>query len=152
MASRWSDHDLPLRRSVRLVRSPWANLNVNSGRQLLDKWVVGVDESPAASCKTLSSAPYLLNRAKLIWVSWGTVCLALSLPRPGLSGSCSRTLWRDTWLLMRTKKSWPLSWSVVCQTTWQKPSVSAWRTASKRLSCFGMSASLCAPFNPGTVT
>lgn len=85
MASRWSDHDLPLRRSVRPVRSPWANLNVNSGRQLLDKWVVGVDESPAAWCKTSSSAPYLLNRAKLIWVSWGTVCLALSRSHPSAS-------------------------------------------------------------------
>lgn len=90
MAARWVDHNLPLSQNVRTVRSPRANLNVNSDPPLGinglggDGWGLGcipgwrrLFKGLAASAKTLRSASCLFNRAGLIWVCLGQLLSSL---------------------------------------------------------------------------
>lgn len=97
----------------------------------------------AVSTKTLCSAPCLLNSAKLIWSCFFhllgvTISLPpfLSLFHFGLRDSASRSRTLPTGHMLsdahasQRKKCSPLSREFICQTTWQKPAVSAQRSPS----------------------
>lgn len=130
MAARWADHDLPLSQNVRTVRSPRANLNVNSDPPLGinglggDGWGLGcipgwrrLFKGLAASAKTLRSASCLFNRAGLIWVCLGQLLSSLGRLSTSVnvrhSAFRSRTLWRghDADLWVRASSVRPLGQS-----------------------------------------